>query len=598
MKVLAFTPLYLPVAGGIEMIVADLSAALKGRGIETALVHAALSADRVTATTAWESWTAAVILEEAPHAELRLLPTVYANLSKVAPNLPLPLKLRGKARATFTFNRLITHESLPALRALTQSVPVIVAKGAALCERFNAWSFRQIGDVDIHVRQRDLPEAVDLLVTDGWMPKYGMTALSFKYRTPLRRNSWNLTREHGDIDQHWRLLECADAQALARGFWESASPGTLSGVAVRLPSPEFSVIGALQHGFIEGTRADALQALVDCWYWLSLCDQTKLTEAMALSEAGDLTRSLAAAYDEAGLHRDEQVLRPVKAKPSSRSPATGVKVRRDTVVVRNRRWYQVWERLGRRPRLERLILRTLGPFSKPLSPSTGPRSEYDLRDCAVIDEIGGAGWGWPEPEHTCGWSDQDDNRLLVRLPEMRDSLAILRVSASARHSPRPQVAIFVNGRPAGELDFTTARRSTFAILVPRAYLFGPWIELSFRPIGFDAPAFSTYAERRSLPAVTLQIIAADKAATVLAVRDPTPVQQRLDRGGEPVLQQVHARRGEDQGVAIQERSSAAGRFRSGVLHCSLRRPADRRGRSILALPHLRRGRRTSMVLIG
>lgn len=38
MKILAFTPLYLPVAGGIEVIVADLSAALRVRGIETAVV--------------------------------------------------------------------------------------------------------------------------------------------------------------------------------------------------------------------------------------------------------------------------------------------------------------------------------------------------------------------------------------------------------------------------------------------------------------------------------------------------------------------------------------------------------------------------------
>jgi glycosyltransferase involved in cell wall biosynthesis len=38
MKVLAFTPLYLPVAGGIEMIVADLSSALRRHGIETAVV--------------------------------------------------------------------------------------------------------------------------------------------------------------------------------------------------------------------------------------------------------------------------------------------------------------------------------------------------------------------------------------------------------------------------------------------------------------------------------------------------------------------------------------------------------------------------------
>lgn len=38
MKVLAFTPLYLPVAGGIEMIVADVSAALRSRGIDTAVI--------------------------------------------------------------------------------------------------------------------------------------------------------------------------------------------------------------------------------------------------------------------------------------------------------------------------------------------------------------------------------------------------------------------------------------------------------------------------------------------------------------------------------------------------------------------------------
>jgi hypothetical protein len=38
MKILAFTPLYLPVTGGIEMIVADLSSGLNARGIETAVV--------------------------------------------------------------------------------------------------------------------------------------------------------------------------------------------------------------------------------------------------------------------------------------------------------------------------------------------------------------------------------------------------------------------------------------------------------------------------------------------------------------------------------------------------------------------------------
>jgi len=68
-----------------------------------------------------------------------------------------------KVRATFTLNRLIGHESLPALLALSQAVPVMLAKGLAFCQRFNAWSFRQTGDVDIHVRQGQLHRAVDIL---------------------------------------------------------------------------------------------------------------------------------------------------------------------------------------------------------------------------------------------------------------------------------------------------------------------------------------------------------------------------------------------------------------------------------------------------
>lgn len=500
---------------------------------EADLVHAALSADRTTATAAWKSWTGAVVLEEAPYAEVRLLPTAYANLSKVAPDLALPPKLRGDARATFTLNRLLRHESLPALRALSESVPVIVAKGAAFCERFNAWSFRQTGDIDIHVRQRDLHQSVDILTAAGWIPKYGMTALSLKYRTPVRRNSWSLTKANGDIDLHWRLRDFAEAEALARRFWKTACACGYSDVIVRMPSPEFSVVGALDHGLMEGTRADALQTLVDCWYWLSLCDRRKLMEAMELSGTSDLARSVAAAYEEAGLHRDDHILKLAAARPSPRSPASGLRVRRDELVGQNRRSYRVWEGLGRRPLIERLILRTLGPFSKPLAPSTGPRPEYDLRDCAVIDEIGGSGWGWPEAEHTCFWSDQADNRLLVTLPEMRDYLAILSVSISARHSPNPQVSVFVNGWPARELDLQTASRTKFAILVPRAHLFGPWIEFSFRPTGFHAKPFSKYSERRSLPAVRLRIIAADQAGIALAGRDPTPMQQKVERGEEP-----------------------------------------------------------------
>ena len=501
---------------------------------EADLVHAALSADRETAAAAWRSWTEQVVLEEAPYAELRLLPMVYSNLAKVAPDLALPQKLRGKARATFTRSRLIGHEALPALKALIKAVPVIVAKGVAFCMRFDAWSFRPTGDVDIHVKHRNLARSVDILTAHGWTPKYGMTPDSLKHRTPLRRNSWNLTRQKGDIDLHWRLVDGAGAKRIARRFWETAEPADFLGVQVLTPSPEFAMIGALQHGFMEGTRADALQTLVDCWHWLPLCDRTKLAEAVALTGMAELVPVLVAAFNDARLPLRDSVLKQPHGKPSRRSPRQArSRIRRDKPVLRHPLLYKYWTRLGRPYGVERLILRSFGPFSKPLAGATAPRPEYDLRDCAVLDEIGGPGWGWPEPEHTCFWSDQADNRLLVSLTSMQDYFAIFSVSVAAKWSPNPKVSIGINGRRARDLDFRSEGRTKFALLVPRSYLFGPWIEFSFRPVGFDAKPFSTYGQRRSLPAVRLQIIPAEAASTTFAIRDPTPLQGRVDRAEEP-----------------------------------------------------------------
>lgn len=488
--------------------------ALSGR--EADLVHAALSQDRSTALKAWDSWCGSVILEEAPHAELRLLPMVHANLSRVAPNFPLPAKLRGKARATFTFNRLIGHEALPVLRALGAAMPVMVTKGIAFCVQFNAWAYRQTGDVDVHVRYRHLRPAVDIFTGLGWTPKYGMTPRSLKFRTPLRRNSWNLAKGKGDIDLHWRLLECETAGRLADMFWNSAVASSLFGVPVMTPSPEFSVVGSLHHGFREGTRADILQTLVDCWHWLPLCDRTHLAEAVGVSNTGPLLSTLESAFEAARLSRGAPaaVLRGAQA-PQAR-PKAGPRVRTDKFVLRHRQVYRMWERLGRPELIERQMLRFLGPASRPLAPSSNPRAAYDLRDCAVIDEIGGPGWGWPEPEHTCFWSDLGDNRLLVPLPAVRDYLAIFSVSAAARSSPKPDVWVFVNGRRAQKIKLRSASGTAFPILVPRAHLFGRWVEFSFRPNHFDIGPATAYWERRSLPAVGLRIMPMENVAAALA----------------------------------------------------------------------------------
>ena len=77
---------------------------------EERLLIAAINPDATVAIKAWEEWAAEARLEEAPYSELRLLPAVYAHLRRIAPSLSLPNKLQGKARSTFTLNRLFAHE--------------------------------------------------------------------------------------------------------------------------------------------------------------------------------------------------------------------------------------------------------------------------------------------------------------------------------------------------------------------------------------------------------------------------------------------------------------------------------------------------------
>src|SRR5690348_512333 len=87
---------------------------------EERLLIAAINPDATLAIRAWEKWAADVQLEEAPYSELRLLPAVYAHLRRNAPALTLPNKLRGKARSTFTLNRLLAHACLPIVDEITR----------------------------------------------------------------------------------------------------------------------------------------------------------------------------------------------------------------------------------------------------------------------------------------------------------------------------------------------------------------------------------------------------------------------------------------------------------------------------------------------
>ncbi|MDR3474669.1 MAG: nucleotidyltransferase family protein [Devosia sp.] len=482
---------------------------------EALLLNAALNPDPDVAATSWQAWAAQIELEVAPVPELRLLTAVYEHLSAIAPALPLPQKLRGKARATFTRNQLIASGSLEAIGALEAAVPVLIAKGLAFCARFGAWSSRQMGDADIYVPQDKFAEAVDILANRGWVPKYGLTLQSLLHRTSLRRNSWNLTKGHGDIDLHWRIDEGPDEAALEREMWDAAEPAELLGAPHLIPSPEFATILSLNHGFIEGTRGDALQTIIDCSKWLPLCDRATLTALLSRTGRWQSYAQVSQLLAAVGLSQPHlvDIASPTRAQRPNQTPAGGP----ERAVLRRPALYCTWEVLGRRARVERLLIRLGGPLSKPLGPTGPARDTYDLRECTVIDELAGPGWGWPEPERSSFWSDRADCRLLVPLPDAGDHLIVLTLSPHRLVSRNRRVSVFANGLLVDTLAIAEGEgERDYPFIIPRQLLSGPWVELAFRPIDYGATPEATHWRWRSLPVTWLRVYDAGRIAAAVA----------------------------------------------------------------------------------
>ena len=244
------------------------------------------------------------------------------------------------------------------------------------------------------------------------------------------------------------------------------------------------------------TLLNRTDLMVQCWDLFAMLEKLGLAEL--ISRLSVLRRSTS-----------NTAVKPALAQSRSSIPAAARGRGTEAAVLRYPNLYRLWEALGRKARLERLLLRWTGPFSKPLAYSGAFKEDYDLRDCAVIDQVGGPGWGWPEPEHTCFWSDRADARLLIPLSDQSDHLIVLGIAEHRLDSPNARIAVFASGSYLATFDFT-ARMATseYCLFVPRHIIFGPWVEISLRPqpyLGENNDAPGGYSLSRSVPVRRLRV---------------------------------------------------------------------------------------------
>jgi hypothetical protein len=495
---------------------------------EQALLNAALNPDSTVAVASWQGWAGRVVIETAPMNELRLLLPVYDHLSRVAPEIELPNKLRGKARANFSKAQFLAYATLPIIQELSLHSPVMMTKGMAMCVRFNAWSWRPMLDIDVYVPRRAADNAFNILAERGWTPHHGMTWPSLRHRSSFRRDSWNFTKGRAEIDLHWRMKAGSLENWLARQMWKSGEQFEYSGQPLLLQSPEFAFISSLNHGFLQGSHSDVLQTVIDTAWLLSICKAEELAHLISKAELSEPFRRLAAILAGVGLSNMAPLVE--LSEKAKRSKSANFPFRRarptETAMLRRPWLYRLWSALGRKARLERRLLRWTGPFSKPLTPAP-PRTEYDLRDCAVLDEVAGPGWSWPEPDKSCFWADRADARLLVPLRKIDDHLLVVTLADQRIGSPNRSIDVFANGLYVAKL-----MDSACAVMITRSMLFGRWVELSFRASSYlgdrqEYPATLTFPVRK------LRILSRQDITQVFSGHNVTQLQLRLLRGEEP-----------------------------------------------------------------
>ena len=271
-------------------------------------------------------------------------------------------------------------------------------------------------------------------------------------------------------------------------MWATAERRPCLGLPVLLHSPEFALATSLEHGYKRGTHADGLQTLVDATMLLPACKAERLLPLIARLALRQGFAKLLATLREAGQTAIADTWQAVSRTDTVRNNSDNDGILAPANVRDGRRLeksllsrpavYRLWEGLGRKASLERMLLRTLGPMSKPTAWSPQCEFDYDLCDARVMDRIGGPGWGWPEGK-TCFWSDRGDARLLIPLQKLGNHLLLFRIAESRVSSANVSVHVFANGMFITTMEFKEeSQTSQYSFFVPKRALFGPWLELS------------------------------------------------------------------------------------------------------------------------
>lgn len=203
--------------------------------LDRLLLQASLRDRREAVDASFRAWRSQVDPSRMSGRDVRLMPTLLANLLRFGIQDDSLSWLRGQAKHVWLTGaiRLRAFErALDILRAA--DVPVVLLKGVALLARWReAVEDRPMGDFDILVPVERVRDALGALREEG----LGGPAPEALGDEDLRRHHalGIVDRAGNNIDLHWRPAEAVDDPAFAIDLSRRSVEGLLGARAVRIP---------------------------------------------------------------------------------------------------------------------------------------------------------------------------------------------------------------------------------------------------------------------------------------------------------------------------------------------------------------------------
>ena len=223
-----------------------------------------------------------------------VLPFLYARLKEAAQDLVPQAEMdrwKGLYQANARRNLVLTARLLKVLRVFEEhGIRAVPFKGPVLAEAaYGDIALRTFCDLDLLVRERDIPKVKELLVAGGFRPWYAFTKRQ-EERLPEADQEYPFEAGNGEIqlDVHWRFAPRYMWGRDIGGALDRARPGRVGGGEVSLLSDEDTLLMLCLHGTFH------------LWTRLGLvCDVARFLEARAGMDLPGVLRTA----EESGLRR-------------------------------------------------------------------------------------------------------------------------------------------------------------------------------------------------------------------------------------------------------------------------------------------------------